>query len=1173
MKLTYTYFLSFFTLLVFPQDKNSLLWEVSGNGLNETSYLYGTMHVSKKIAFHLDDVFYEALDKSDIIALESDPSMWLDNDETTGNRSYGNGNGPSGKGFYTYPFAMQNPKKEDIAAYLASEDRLINSILYRTNELSQNFEEDTYLDMFIYQAGLKFDKKLVALEDMEESSALVGRASLNAMKQKPDEWLQKKMRQQDPIYLMQDAYRERNINLLDSIDQAVYTQHYLKNMLYIRNQNMANRMDSVMRTGKVFTGIGAAHLPGEKGVIRLLRNKGYTVTPLVSESTTKGNLIKEKIKTKIRKNTYKKFGPDDDFFSIGLPNKLYPISDNVNTSYISPDLANGSYFMVIRIPKFSFLKKNTAYSIEDINQLLFENIPGKILEKTQLQTNGFNGLDIKNKLKNGDHQRYQIYVTPLEILIFKMGGEGDYVSTYSDIIFNSIAFRQINKKKIVLSSGYNDFEVEMPSLYSFTNRFRNGSRLIEGYDEESDAYYFLRKVTLNDLTYIEEDTFELKQMHKRFYEDLRLKPKYGVSVNKSLTSEVVFDSIKHQKLYLKTAFRHGDYYMMGALTKYDDEAADFFDSFKIKDPAYREEFRRVIDTALHFSTVTSVKPPKFVENSNNYFNGRKKLKSYSPYNKKTVYQNKNNDAVTVVLNKSHDFLMLQSIDSVWAMRKKIYSNKRFNIIKEKAGISSEGHHELQLTLTDTASSRGIMIKNILKGGVLYEIKALADTIENPSRFVKEFFDNFQPNDTLIGRDILQDKTQDFFTALRTNDSIVMGGYRFLKFDRKNIDSLKYYISEFDFTDDNKAIQAFLIEKLGQFNDPEVISFFKEFYLRSYNSSKAQVKILQAISKKSNEASTELLLELMAKDLPLVSSKMEIYTIFKPYSDSLPLAKKLYPELLEFSNIEEYKSPIFSLLAILASKGYVKPNTYKKYRKQILTDAKIQLKRQFNYDAFKREQYQRNHNINFKQNENVLEDYMVLLHPFMHEKEIKQFFNRLITVKDAKLRTTHVKLMAKNNFPIPNGMLVSLAGDINSRVLLFNKLEGIGKLNLFPSQYKSQKYLAEASIFAHKEYNNKQDSIVFVDQTSLQYRGKNYTGYYYKISKIHGYNKNTKMHLVVFENSKDVQSNPYYKNDGALIEGTDSDTEIIDFVTEEFMLKDRKRAMAFNPDHKGGYGSF
>ena len=42
---------------IIAQEENSLLWEISGNGLEESSYLYGTMHVSQKIAFRLDDVF------------------------------------------------------------------------------------------------------------------------------------------------------------------------------------------------------------------------------------------------------------------------------------------------------------------------------------------------------------------------------------------------------------------------------------------------------------------------------------------------------------------------------------------------------------------------------------------------------------------------------------------------------------------------------------------------------------------------------------------------------------------------------------------------------------------------------------------------------------------------------------------------------------------------------------------------------------------------------------------------------------------------------------------------------------------------------------------------------------------------------------------------------------
>src|SRR6185369_11985262 len=54
-----------------------LLWKISGNGLAKPSYLYGTMHVSNKLAFHLTDEFFAALESADAVALEMDPSTWL----------------------------------------------------------------------------------------------------------------------------------------------------------------------------------------------------------------------------------------------------------------------------------------------------------------------------------------------------------------------------------------------------------------------------------------------------------------------------------------------------------------------------------------------------------------------------------------------------------------------------------------------------------------------------------------------------------------------------------------------------------------------------------------------------------------------------------------------------------------------------------------------------------------------------------------------------------------------------------------------------------------------------------------------------------------------------------------------------------------------------------------
>ena len=147
MRLFFTVILIFAIKQTNAQEKNSLLWEISGNGLKQSSYLYGTMHVSKKIAFRLDDVFYEALEKSEVIALESDPNTWLDSEDAM---NFGYGESFMTKGFYSRAFAIANPKKDEIAAYLGFEDQMINSILYRTNEYSQNFEEDTYLDMFIF---------------------------------------------------------------------------------------------------------------------------------------------------------------------------------------------------------------------------------------------------------------------------------------------------------------------------------------------------------------------------------------------------------------------------------------------------------------------------------------------------------------------------------------------------------------------------------------------------------------------------------------------------------------------------------------------------------------------------------------------------------------------------------------------------------------------------------------------------------------------------------------------------------------------------------------------------------------------------------------------------------------------------------------------------------------
>ncbi|WP_433814257.1 TraB/GumN family protein [Flavobacterium johnsoniae] len=59
-----------------PKLENSLLWEVSGNGLSKPSYLYGTIHMICSSDYFLTDKTKKAFESSEKLMLEinfSDP--------------------------------------------------------------------------------------------------------------------------------------------------------------------------------------------------------------------------------------------------------------------------------------------------------------------------------------------------------------------------------------------------------------------------------------------------------------------------------------------------------------------------------------------------------------------------------------------------------------------------------------------------------------------------------------------------------------------------------------------------------------------------------------------------------------------------------------------------------------------------------------------------------------------------------------------------------------------------------------------------------------------------------------------------------------------------------------------------------------------------------------------
>lgn len=1191
------YFLLFLPVFMFsqtPEHSNSLLWEISGNNLKKPSYLYGTMHVSNKIAFRLDDIFYEALDKAEIVALESDPNLWLDyyikNDNAIDFTNLYNND------FYKSSFVPEAPKLPQVTAMLGLDAQMLNNVLYRTSIYTENFEEETYLDMFIYQACRKFNKKFVPLEDIEESDKLVKRSQNHMTKEEPDAWLIKRLQKDTYYNLLQNAYRERNINFIDSLQTAYYTPEHLKYMLYERNKIMADGINKTVQKGSTFIGIGAAHLAGENGVIHLLTKMGYTVKPLQSDKTKAAKNLKEKFEDTFTIRPYERDSMENGFLSVELPNKLYNFGSFAGIGfYASPDLTNGAYFSAIRVSTFPYLNNEEKLTLETLEDMFFEAIPGTIITKKKLNNNGYEGVDIVNKLKNGDYQRYQIYQTPLEILILKLGGKKQFALDYGDLIFKTVKFGGHTTTKWQTVHNFdNNFSVDLPAEHIFYNSKKSGKKLIQAYDPATEAWYLMERNTLNDLEYIEEDDFELKYIQKQFYESMEATPDYNgfTKYNQMpvLTSAAVKDTINNTgKIQVKTTLDKGNYYLMATFGATDTDTERFFNSLKINDIVYEIPYETVKDTALYFSTVTNVKPSpnnQYAGLYGPYLNRNNKKKDYEEYQKSITYKNNSDEKIEVTLYKLHDYDMYENVDSLW--NNHYYKSFQYQtFIKQPLSHTplKDNMASQELLLKDTLSNRAIYLKSIVKNGTIYELKTLTDTLQKPSRFITEFYNNFKPNDTVIGVSPFEDKTALFFKKLRENDSLVQTSVFRLTFSEKHLDSLMKFVSDFEFPEDKLFIKNAFLRKIARMDDKRVKPFLKKLYESSYDDSNIQEFILNAIADKEDEGSVKDILDLLSADFPVGVSRFEFINSF---SDSLPVAKKFYPDLLDYTSIEEYKIPVYGLLAQLVLKKEVNPKMYKGIVGQLLNEAKIELKKMLSnnhtplypphhdydsYGGYNDEYYDddEDYDDGYYGEQDLLSTYVTLLYPYKNTKKVSEFLNRLQLAKDDEFKINYLIIKKLFGEKVTSEDFLPFAENSKTRSDLFLALTTTELMNLYPKPYLSQDSLNVATFYRFNDYNKATNYHNFINQYKVTNKQGTFDVYLYKLTAKNTYNneENVTLKALCIKEGGEIVPFPAFVINQKYNK-YDPEQEQVQKILDEIELKGRERV---NTDNDNNYNDY
>lgn len=278
-----------------------LMYEVTKEGSNNKIYLFGSIHMADTDKFNFPDYLTNAYNQSKYLACEFDIVEYQNNQENMlqamQDLIYNDGTTIQDhlskdtynklvtflkeKGMYTEMFNIYKP------VYFES---LITSIIANEAHIKINDGIDTY---FLNKAK-KDNKTILEVESYDYQIKLLSTFSDKLYELLLTDLLDKYDEEVQSLKDLYDAWKKGDIERIinasnDELEiKSNYTNEeiniikdYNKKLLDDRNINMTNKLIEYFDNNyNTFYMVGAAHLVGDKGIAKLLQEKGYTVTQM-----------------------------------------------------------------------------------------------------------------------------------------------------------------------------------------------------------------------------------------------------------------------------------------------------------------------------------------------------------------------------------------------------------------------------------------------------------------------------------------------------------------------------------------------------------------------------------------------------------------------------------------------------------------------------------------------------------------------------------------------------------------------------------------------------------------------------------------------------------------------------------------------------------------------------
>ena len=265
----------------------SLLWEISGNGLDQPSYVFGTIHMIDQEYYFLTEAAENAFDKSQNVTFEIDMEEMTDigvimpllmqafmkGDTTLSDLLNEEDYKMVANHFQQIglPMMMVERIKPMFLSALAAGDM--------SNPAAQ--QEVVSYEMELMKMAEEQDKEIMGLETAEYQMSMFDSIPYTAQAQMLLESIQgdssegtDQLNQMIELYINQDI---EGMQVMMNEDNDI--MEYQDLLLIARNKNWIPIMEKRMKTSICFFAVGAGHLGGNQGVLRLLQAAGYNIKP------------------------------------------------------------------------------------------------------------------------------------------------------------------------------------------------------------------------------------------------------------------------------------------------------------------------------------------------------------------------------------------------------------------------------------------------------------------------------------------------------------------------------------------------------------------------------------------------------------------------------------------------------------------------------------------------------------------------------------------------------------------------------------------------------------------------------------------------------------------------------------------------------------------------------